>query len=382
MKILIIVMGILSLFSSCSSKKEKREEKEGLYKWYPSESAPYLYPTTIHVGYFGMPDKSTVYIPSKSLVGNVWGVGQSLHVVGEEYKPLPEAIEIVWLSFTENKFYFVSDWLPKERLQSLFNTVWMNVRKIEKRYNGLVVGMAPYGMIQIWAVGDGRRTEVCCLHGPEVSVKMSEFRSRAIISQDEYVKSTIEDEPRVYENLKKNGLPDSLLFENYRKRFNYHIVPEIEMKDVDLTGIAVHYFNGEYDVILWERLKENLYSLQARPRNIYISWTAGKDQYEVRFLLDEKTVLPAFEKAFGEDYPQNDNIYTAEIFEKVYGDGKLPKGDLVFHIDSAAKTIGVSLKTDKGELEIPADKVQVLAIKNDKLIYESSNYVDSDWWGY
>ena len=61
----------------------------------------------------------------------------------------------------------------------------------------------------------------------------------SIISQDEYVKSTIEDEPRVYENLKKNGLPDSLLFENYRKRFNYHIVPEIEMEDVDLTQIAV-----------------------------------------------------------------------------------------------------------------------------------------------
>ena len=382
MKILIIVMGILSLFSSCSGKKEKQQEKEKLYSWYPSESAPYLYPTTIHVGYFGMPDKSTVYIPSKSMVGNVWGVGQSLHVVCEEYKPLPEAIEIVWLSFTENKFYFVSDWLPKERLQSLFNTVWMNVRKIEQRYDGLVVGMAPYGMIQVWAVGDGRVTEVCCLHGPEVPVEMSEFVPQAIISKDEYVQRALKSEPRVYENLKKNGLPDSLLFENYRKRFNYHIVPEIEMKDVDLTGIAVHYFNGEYDVILWERLKEDLYSLQARPRNIYISWTAGKDQYEVRFLLDEKTVLPAFEKVFGEDYPQNDNIYTAEIFEKVYGDGKLPKGDLVFHIDSVAKPIGVNLKTDKGELKIPADKVQVLAIKNDKLIYKSSNYVDSDWWGY
>ena len=47
MKILIIVMGILSLFSSCSGKKEKQQEKEKLYSWYPSESAPYLYPTTI-----------------------------------------------------------------------------------------------------------------------------------------------------------------------------------------------------------------------------------------------------------------------------------------------------------------------------------------------
>lgn len=93
-------------------------------------------------------------------------------------------------------------------------------------------------------------------------------------------------------------------------------------------------------------------------------------------------VLSAFEKVFGEDYPQNDNFYDAEIFEKIYGNGKLPKGDLVFHIDNELKPIGVSLKTDKGGLEIPTDKIQVIAIKNDELIYESSNYVDSDWWGY
>lgn len=363
-------------------KHQSTEEKEKLYSWYPSESAPYLYPTTIHVGYFGMPDKSTVYIPSKSLVGNVWGVGQSLHVVGEEYKPLPEAIEIVWLSFTENKFYFVSDWLPQKRLQSLFDMVWMNVRKIEQRYDKLVVGMAPYGMIQIWAAGDGRRTEVCCLHGPEVPVKMSEFRPRAIISQNEYVKSTIEDEPDVYENLKKNGLPDSLLFKNYRKRFNYHIVPKIEMEDVDLTEIAVHYFNGEYDVILWERLKENLYSLQARPRNIYITWTVGKDQYEVRFKFDEKMILSAFEKVFGEDYPQNDNFYDVDIFEKLYSDDKLPKGDFIIEIDKYGKSFKLTLRTEKEEIDVPTDKIQTLVIKNDELIYKSSNYVDRDWWGY
>ena len=376
----ILLYGILIL-NSCTMKHQSTKEKEKLYSWYPSESAPFLYPTTIHVGYFGMPDKSTIYIPSKSIVGNVWGVGQSLHIVGEEYKPLPEAIEIVWLSFTENKFYFVSDWLPKKRLQSLFDMAWMNVRKIEQRYDGLVVGMAPYGMIQVWAVGDGRRTEICCLHGPEVSVKMSEFRPRTTMTQDEYVKK-IQKYPRIVENLTKNGLPDSLLFENYRKRFNYHIVPKIEMEDVDLTEIAVHYFNGEYDVILWERLKENLYSLQARPRNIYISWTAGKDQYEIRFVFDEKMILSAFEKVFGEDYPQNDNFYDADVFEKIYGDDKLPKGDFVIEMDKYGKPFRLSLRTAKGEIDVPADKTQTLVIKNDKLIYKSSNYVDEDWWGY
>ena len=381
MKILIIVMGILSLFSSCSGKKEKREEKEGLYKWRPSESAPYLYPTTIHVGYFGMPDKSTVYVPSKSVVGNVWGLGQSWHVVGEEYKPLPEAIEIVWLSFTENKFYFVSEWLPKEKLKSLFDTVWKNYYGQECRYQSLVVGMAPYGMIQIWAAGDGRRTEVCCLHGAEVSVPMSEFRPNAVISQDEYVKK-IQRYPKIVENLEKNGLPDSLLYENYRKRFDYHIVPQIEMGNVDLKSIAITYFNGEYDNILWERLEENSYSMQARPRKIDVDWNVGEDGYFARILFDEQVILSLFEKAFGSDYPQRNDFDIAELYEQLYGEGKLPKGDLIIHIDSVGKPTGVSLKTDKGELKIPADKIQVVAFRNDKFFHKSSNYVDSDWWGY
>ena len=381
MKILIIVMGILSLFSSCSGKKEKQQEKEKLYSWYPSESAPYLYPTTIHVGYFGMPDKSTVYIPSKSVVGNSWGLGQSWHVVGEDYKPLPEAIEIVWLSFTENKFYFVSEWLPKEKLKSLFDEVWINYQGNECRYDALVVGMAPYGMIQIWAAGDARRTEVCCLHGAEVSVPMSEFRPNAVISQDEYVKK-IQKYPRIMENLKNNGLPDSLLYENYRKRFDYHIVPQIEMENVDLKSIEITYFNGEYDNILWERLEENSCSMQARPRKIDVGWNVGEDGYFARILFDEQAILSLFEKAFGSDYPQRDDFDVVELYEKLYGEGKLPKGDFTIRIDNEGNPTGVSLKTEKGEKSVPTDKMQILVIKNDKLIYESSNYNESDWWGY
>jgi hypothetical protein len=359
-------------------KNQSTKEKEKLYSWYPSESAPYLYPTTIHIGYFGMNDKSTVYIPSKSIVGNTWGLGQSLHIVGEEYKPLPEAIEIVWLSFTENKFYFVSDWLPKNKLQTLFDTVWMNAQGAERQYNRLVVGMAPYGMIQIWAAGDGRTTEVCCLHGPEVSVKMSEFRPHAIMSQEEYIKK-IQKYPRVSENLKKNGLPDSLLFENYRKRFNYHIVPNVEMDSVNIDNITVRYFNGEYDEILWERLKENPYTLQARPRKIDVHWKAGKDRYLARFKFDEEMILSIFEGVFGENYPQNDNFASTEAFEKIYANGILPKGEFVIKIDKYGKSFKLTLKIDNKERVISTDKIQTIVFKNDKFIYVSNNYNKRDW---
>lgn len=85
---------------------------------------------------------------------------------------------------------------------------------------------------------------------------------------------------------------------------------------------------------------------------------------------------------FGSDYPQRDDFDVVELYEKLYGEGKLPKGDFTIHIDNEGKPTGVSLKTEKGEMSVPTDKMQILVIKNDKLIYESSNYNESDWWGY
>lgn len=80
-------------------------------------------------------------------------------------------------------------------------------------------------------------------------------------------------------------------------------------------------------------------------------------------MFDEKMVLSAFEKVFGEDYPQNDNFYDAEIFEKIYGNGKLPKVDLVFHIDNELKPIGVSLKQTKENWRYPLTRYRLLLLK-------------------
>jgi len=60
----------------------------------------------------------------------------------------------------------------------------------------------------------------------------------------------------------------------------------------------------------------------------------------------------------------------------------LPKGDFTIHIGSEGKPTGASLKTEKGEISVPTDKMQILVIKNDNLIYKSSNYNGRDWWGY
>ena len=93
-------------------------------------------------------------------------------------------------------------------------------------------------------------------------------------------------------------------------------------------------------------------------------------------------ILSAFEKVFGSDYPQRDDFEVVELYDKLYGEGKLPKGDFTIHISSEGKPNGESLKTEKGEISVPTDKMQILVIKNDNLIYESSNYNERDWWGY
>ena len=74
-------------------------------------------------------------------------------------------------------------------------------------------------------------------------------------------------------------------------------------------------------------------------------------------------ILSAFEKVFGSDYPQRDDFEVVELYDKLYGEGKLPKGDFTIHISSEGKPTGASLKTEKGEISVPTDKMQILVIK-------------------
>ena len=70
-------------------------------------------------GEFRWAGGGSLYIPSATLHGG-WGRAVSLHVVGDELKPLPDSVEVLFFSFLENKFYQGRFALPRDSIARLF----------------------------------------------------------------------------------------------------------------------------------------------------------------------------------------------------------------------------------------------------------------------
>lgn len=124
----------------------------------------------------------------------------------------------------------------------------MNGWNEEQRYDGLVIGCAPYGSVQIWLRSDihgGRRTEVCSFKGKEESEALWGYKMDCDGFYYKYDKEKVRNE--VWENLKANGLPDTLFFNNSHIRYNYRIVVETESMDDKLHDMELVLCNGEYD---------------------------------------------------------------------------------------------------------------------------------------
>jgi len=82
---------VLSL-TGCGNMFTKNKSK---FHWLATESAPKNYPMRIINGtFYYKNEKGGLYVPTAASIGYFWGTGESTHVVGEDFKPLPDRLDI------------------------------------------------------------------------------------------------------------------------------------------------------------------------------------------------------------------------------------------------------------------------------------------------
>src|SRR5690625_7402810 len=92
-----------------------------------------------------------LYIPSGGTIGRGWGEMVSSHIVGPDWKPLPDRLDIKFFSYTENRFYHGVFELPYERILSLFREGCLN--KEDRTYDRIMNGGAAGGGGAEWLEG-------------------------------------------------------------------------------------------------------------------------------------------------------------------------------------------------------------------------------------
>ncbi len=293
----VVFIFILSL-AGCGNMFTKDKTR---FHWLATESAPKNYPMRIISGtFYYHNEKGGLYVPTAASIGHYWGTGESTHVVGEDFKPLPDRLDIRFFSFTENKLYQGSFDLPYEKILALFKE-GVARDKESPIFNRMMVGVAPGGAVAVWVRGRGETREVFFGQAEPYESEIRTILDGEINDRAAYARSYLEDlPPETLADIDKNGVPFGL-WEKYRKPYRWTPVFMTEKKMS--TYISYAFYNGEsYDVDY--PINEKIIS-KTRPLPLlvsfgcYIEGTAKQYFFTIRF--DEKELYAAFDKLGGSE---------------------------------------------------------------------------------
>ena len=344
--------------------------KKNEYEWYPSASGHELYPMELFFGEFIFENGGRSSIRKSSTFRAGWGSPVTGLEDYDNAKPIPRAIDIIWYSVMEDKFYSVEATLPYEQMEKMINQPFYSKKKVgsfHTKYHCIIAGMAPYGGLAIWLDGLGIRTQVAWIQGEETDVDMNDFFPGCIYkSREEYAANVPKHSEEAYENFLKNGLPDRMLFNRYMQQFNYRFSIRFENGDAVLEKIETNSLSGEINFEYW---KEHLVNaMRTKPRKIWITWRVGKIKYDGFFWTDENKII--------------------DTFAKYYQENTQKEGELVFEIGKDNNKFRIYLQDKNNDPENPTpvvelldEELQILIFKDEWECFRNQNYdrIQTHW---
>jgi hypothetical protein len=286
----ILIVILLSFYITSSQGKKPMSK----YRWYPTESAPKLYPIEIVKGDLIFSDGSSIYIPDHKIVSNGWGETNSTYISGDDIKAIPVQLDISWFSYVENKFFSGSFTLPYDEILSQFEKGMISpVNGDKTTYNRIIVGLAPEGEVSVWLTAEAVTTEVANFKAHEALLDWSIIIDNDEVSREEYIAIVLEEamEKSNLDAVKANGAPSGL-WETYRQQSLWQ--PEIIGSSP--FSMWVKSFNGEQEYFNFSN-SDNSRTHRGVPKKIKINWQhSNKQNFTATIVFDEQEIFDAYSK--------------------------------------------------------------------------------------
>jgi len=330
--------------------------------------APSLYPTVIKAGMLWYSQNEALRVPPAFPFSGEWGgmVNADVLSICEKY-PMPKSMDLLWLSLTECKCYYLAEDLRPEMEEMWSNTVEEDGKCA---FSHIVVGMAPYGKVALWMSGSLKSILIEWMKGREVPEMADRFIPEDVnMTLQEYCDSYISGNQMVQENLKNCGLPPQDLFDGYMQQFRYRYVVCFEDWDEqgvqDSKGCIEHWkrtemeegnssfelsylceslYDGTFDKLNDGRLLS--YHIGGKPHKLRVDWHLGESEYSAFFWIDYKIIT--------------------DVFSSFYGPHTDTDTDFLIRIDPVKKKYELSLYGCglRQPLLIPEEAYQILVFKN------------------
>lgn len=294
------------LIISCTNKKKSMEQEKEIFKWGGDTTTPYMYPIMLLPSIFVFDEYSPngySYIDRINFQRGRWGeIGSPRGATSQ----LPHILDITWLSWVEKKVYTGSFELPVEKMNKLFREGYRDYLNRPAKYQYIIAGIAPEGVIILWVWGNMSCVEVARFQAVEkkdVTIKNISTTTDAK-SIKELCDAIMEDEHDIIEYVSKHGL-NNHIWDTYRQRFKIRPVVDYALKGKGITDhINIKYLNGEFECLNYELLQENPYRNRARMEMIEVFYSIGQDMFILELYFDEEEIMQTFQKIYGNDPTQ------------------------------------------------------------------------------
>jgi hypothetical protein len=268
------------------------------YEWLPTESAEKEFPMQIVDGDFYFKNGGSIYIPDKRLIENGLGELGSIHIVGDDFKPLPNKLVIKWFSYIENKFYSGEFVLPYDKIKQLFDEGLTSPASGKHiTYDLIMVGLGLNGEVSVYLNGDGVVLEVAHFQAKETDLDWTRVVDNPDIKRDDYIELTLSDilsKDQILQSKKQAAKNDP--WEGYKIKYTW---------DLEITGnskpesIWLTTFNGEAEYIDYLNGKLDRAKLRSVPKKISVCWKSPSGtRYNAKILFNNEEILKAFEKLY------------------------------------------------------------------------------------
>ena len=295
------------------------------YRYRISGNAPLLYPTETWFGILYYSRKESLPIPKCYPYHGEWGEILSTEILTREDYPMPHKLDMVWLSIVEQQFYSIESNLPVSRIQDIWD------KSSPETFSHIVVGMAPYGGVALWIVGDSKSELVEWMHANRFQVSFDEFKPNSQFSSlNDYCHYYIDNDSLVKETLDRNGLPPHDLFDNYMKQFTYRY--QVEFGHWDEDKMEWHFDHQpseerkkaipEFDYLeetLFDGTHDKLhdgglmtYHEAGKPQKLAVQWHEGKKEWTAYFWFEDEEIRTIFDRFYG-SHPETKTDLTIRI---------------------------------------------------------------------
>jgi hypothetical protein len=200
------------------------------------------YHMTIQVGAFVRSDEKTFPVPSGHFLMGDWGASSISWSVGDENQPAPASLEILYFSFTEDKFYEGHFALPQQRIHDLLQAGFWNWKdKKQLTYDELTVCVLPKGMVVVWLTGIGKQILIGRFQGSVSDADFKQFYPKTDRAQ--MYRSEMAERPAAVQQQMKAGTINTKQWDDYLKTYAWQVAFS---QPLTLYNYSITYLNAEY----------------------------------------------------------------------------------------------------------------------------------------